>query len=141
MHRTLKQDIKHNRCSSMAAQQKQFDLFRNEYNQYRPHESLKQSTPASHYNSSQREYPDKLPEITYPNYLEVKKVRDSGVVYWNNGQVYISHLLADEWIGMEEIDDGVWDIYFGPIRIGSFNQRESGSGRTPYWSIKCNPCI
>jgi putative transposase len=68
-------------------------------------------------------------------------VRSSGVVYWGAGQIYVSHLLKGEYVGMEEIDDGVWDIYFGPIKLGGFNVRDVTHGVVPYWSVKtCNLC-
>ncbi len=36
---------------------------------------------------------------------------------------------------MEEVEDGVWDIYFGPVRLGEVDLRKKG-GRTPYWTVK-----
>lgn len=136
MHRTLKQAVTKPPCKSFAAQQHQFDMFRKEYNDYRPHEALGQEVPSKHYKPSLKPYPSRLPQLSYPDYFTVKKIRDNGIVYWNNGQVYVSHLLRGEWIGMEEIGDGVWDLYFGPVRIGSFDQRQQRGRGTPYWSIK-----
>jgi hypothetical protein len=23
-----------------------------------------------------------------------------------------------DWIGLEEIDDGIWNVYFGPLKLG-----------------------
>jgi putative transposase len=34
--------------------------------------------------------------------------------------VNVSHLLAEEYIGMEEVDAGFFDVYFGPIWLGRF---------------------
>ena len=59
-----------------------------------------------------------------------------GVVYLHNGQVYVSHLLGGEEVGLEEIGDGLWDVYFGPLRLGRFDLREKKGGKTPYWTIK-----
>ncbi|WP_285236374.1 hypothetical protein [Spongiibacter taiwanensis] len=39
-------------------------------------------------------------------------------------------------MGLEQVDDGIWDIYFGPIRLGGFNQRNVGGKAFPYWTIK-----
>ncbi|MAX53581.1 MAG: IS481 family transposase [Methylophaga sp.] len=137
MHRTLKQDIKHQPVShSMAAQQQQFEAFCQAYNQQRPHEALQQQTPGSQYTVSERAYPDKLEPIHYPDYFDVLKVTRTGVVYWGGGQVYVSHLLSGEYIGMEQVADGVWDIYFGPVRLGGFDQRKVRGGDTSYWTIR-----
>jgi putative transposase len=141
MHRTLKQATARPASASLRAQQRRFAAFRREYNEDRPHEALNQQTPSSHYTASPRTYPRKLPELVYPRYFEVRSVRSSGVVYWGAGQIYVSHLLKGEYVGMEEIDDGIWDIYFGPVKLGGFNVRDVTQGVVPYWSIKtCNLC-
>lgn len=136
MHRTLKQATVRPPAESMAAQQKRFDTFRREYNEQRPHEALGQKPPASHYRHSEREYPQRLPLPEYPSYFDVRAVSSRGVIYLRNGQVYISHLLSGEQVGLEEVGDGVWDIYFGPIRLGGFDLREKKGGKTPYWTMR-----
>jgi hypothetical protein len=37
--------------------------------------------------------------------------------------VNVSQTLGDEQIGLVEIDDGEWDVYFGPLRLGRFHER------------------
>ena len=137
MHRTLKQVVTTPTSPTMAAQQRQLDQFRYEYNEERPHEALGLELPISHYRASPRPYPSRLPELVYPDYCNVLKVRQSGVVYWSGGQVYVSHLLAGEHVGMEEVDDGIWDVYFGELRLGGFDQHKVGgrNGRS-YWSLR-----
>lgn len=136
MHRTLKQATTHPPSTTLRAQQRQFDRFQTEYNEQRPHEALGQHTPASVYVSSSRPYPARLPELHYPDYFERRLVRASGVIYRGNGQVYVSHQLNGEIVGLEEVDDGLWDVYFGPIRLGRFNIREVKGRKTSYWSLK-----
>ena len=28
-----------------------------------------------------------------------------------------------EYVGLEEIDEGVWNVYFGPLKLGRLNER------------------
>jgi putative transposase len=46
----------------------------------------------------------------------------------------VTHTLADEYVGLEEVDDGLWDVYFGPVKLGRMNERilriEDHKGRT-----------
>ena len=35
----------------------------------------------------------------------------------------MSQTLGGEVIGLVEIDDGEWDVYFGPLRLGRFHER------------------
>lgn len=136
MHRTLKQAVAKPPAYSFAAQQKRHRAFQQEYNYQRPHEALNQQTPASQYSPSSRTFPDKLPELVYPDYYDVKKVSSNGVIFWRGGHVYVSHLLPDEWVGMNEINEGVWEIYYGPVRLGRFDERNEKGHSVSYWSIK-----
>lgn len=136
MHRTLKQAATRPPSRSLRAQQQRFDAFCKEYNHQRPHEALQQQTPASVYAPSPRPYPERLPPLHYPDYFEVRKVSGNGVMYWRNKLVYISHLLKDETVGLEEIDDGIWKVYFGPVKLGQFDERDFNDNTRSYLSIK-----
>jgi len=136
MHRTLKQATACPAAASFTGQQRRFDTFQHHYNQERPHEGLGQTPPASHYHPSPRPYPEKLPPLTYPAYYDTKQVHATGVIYLHSGQVYVSHLLSGEQVGLQEVADGIWDIYFGPVRLGGFDLRDKKGGKTPYWTIK-----
>src|SRR5215207_2295682 len=57
MHRTLKRQAIKPVRGSCAAQQRNFDAFRHEYNDERPHERLHQETPVSQHRPSARPYP------------------------------------------------------------------------------------
>jgi hypothetical protein len=37
--------------------------------------------------------------------------------------VNVSTVCIGEYVGLEEIDDGVWDVYFGPLRLGRLHDR------------------
>jgi len=32
--------------------------------------------------------------------------------------VNVSHACIGEYVGLEEIDSGVWNVYFGPLKLG-----------------------
>ena len=36
----------------------------------------------------------------------------------------VSHVLACEYVGLEEIDDGLWSVHFGPVELGRLNERD-----------------
>lgn len=35
----------------------------------------------------------------------------------------VSSVSVGKDIGFKEIDDGVWNVYFGPLKIGRFDER------------------
>lgn len=124
MHRTLKHDTTRPPAANLAGQQKKFDNFRNFFNNERPHEALGQETPASVYRPSERAFPNRLPKIEYPAHFEVRRVSRNGGIRWHSQWVCVSHVLGEEYVGLEEIDDGLWEVYFGPLRLGRFDERD-----------------
>ncbi len=124
MHRTLKAETARPPKSSLRAQQRAFDRFLEEYNEERPHQALGGETPADVYELSPRAYPAKLPVIEYPGHYEVRYVSSNGGVKWHNDFVFISRVLIGEYVGFEEIDDGIWSLYFGSVELGRFDERQ-----------------
>ena len=134
MHRTLKAETTRPPAANRRAQQRVFDRFREEYNTERPHEGLALQTPVACYTSSPRAYPARLPSLEYPAHCEIRRVSRNGGIRWHNHWVNVSHVLGEEYIAFEEIDDGLWNVVFGPIMLGRFDERrlliEDVSGTT-----------
>jgi transposase InsO family protein len=122
MHRTLKAETTRPPARDGRAQQRLFDSFRCEFNDERPHETLQGRTPSQLYSASPRPLPDRLPQPEYPGHFEVRKVSRNGGIRWKKGWVNISHSLLEEYVGLEEVDDGVWSLYFGPMPLGRFHE-------------------
>lgn len=136
MHRTLKREVCRNPAGNLRLQQRPFDVFRCYYNDQRPHESLEQAFPQSRYRPSPRAYPKRLPELQYPKYFHLHRVCQNGLVYWRGLRIYIGYLLRGEIIGLEQVGDGLWDVYFGPIRLGGFDERDATGRLGDYLTIK-----
>ena len=112
MHKTLKRETARPPEKDHAAQQARFDAWRDEFNQERPHQALGQKTPASLYASSPRPLPSRLPEPDYPGHFQVRQVSKSSMFRFHHRQVFLSEALIEEHIGLEEIDEGLWSLYF-----------------------------
>jgi transposase InsO family protein len=117
MHRTLKDETASPAAANLVAQQKAFDRFRETFNEERPHEALRMKTPASIYRPSPRSFPERLPELTYPDTYELRRVRTDGAIKWSNRFLYLSESLANEIVGIEPLDGRYWRIHFGPIHL------------------------
>jgi putative transposase len=124
MHRTLKAEATRPPAATARSQQRRFDAFRAEYNAERPHEALANATPDQRYTPSARPYPRRLADPEYPGHFQVRYVSRNGGVRWHNRWVNVSHVLAEEYVGLEEIDDGIWSVYFGPVLLGRFDERD-----------------
>ena len=118
MHRTLKQETASPPACDFRRQQERFDRFQQEYNYERPHQALGQNTPASYYQPSTRAYPSRLPEVEYPDDWEVRVVSYGGQVRWAGERVFVSHALDGERVGLEQIEEERWRVWFSFYEIG-----------------------
>lgn len=123
MHRTLKAETTRPPANTCRGQQRKFDHFQHEFNFERPHEALDMQTPASLYESSSREMPNKIPPLEYPDRFEVRYVSANGGIRWNKDWVNVSIACVGEYVGLEEIDDGIWNVYFGALKLGRLLER------------------
>ncbi|MGQ0560363.1 MAG: integrase core domain-containing protein [Gemmatimonadota bacterium] len=120
MHRTLKAETTRPPQFDLPSQQQAFDSFRTEYSQERPHEGIGMRRPAELYEPSPRSFPSVLPESVYPGHYEIRRVHTHGCIKWKGEFLFVSEALHGERVGVEEIDDGLWQLYFGPVLLGRF---------------------
>lgn len=139
MHRTLKADATRPPGSSLTEQQLRFDRFRREYNDERPHESLGQETPASCYSASARSFSSRLPDLSYPGHCEVRVVTQSGAINFGGRRFQISTALTNQELCLEETDDDLWTVSFGPLVLGSLHYPSSTFIDEVRWKTADNP--
>lgn len=124
LHRTLKAETTKPPAQTARAQQRRFRAFQAEFNEERPHEALDGDTPASWYHRSSRRVLGPPADPEYPTHFEVRYVSRNGGVRWHNHWVNVSHVLAEEYVGLDESEDGIWSVYFGPVLLGRFHERD-----------------
>jgi transposase InsO family protein len=121
MHRTLKQDLRP--AQDWRGQQRELDRFRHDYNQVRPHEALGMQTPASVYEPSPRAYPERAPEVEYPDTMLVRSVKSHGHFRWKKHDVFLSEVLWGERVGLLPVDDDCFTVYFAHVPLARFDTR------------------
>jgi transposase InsO family protein len=122
-HSVLKAETTRPPAATRAAQQQRFRRFRHEYNYERPHEALDNRVPAAWYTPSARPLPSRVPPLEYPGHFEVRRVRSNGSIKWGGTAVFLSDVLNGEDVGLEEVDDGVWTLYFATVALARFDAR------------------
>jgi putative transposase len=133
MHRTLKEATACPPACHWRAQQRRFDEFRREYNEQRPHQALGQTTPASHYEPSPREYPRRVAEVHYPETWQVRRVWPGGQMRWHNQSVFVAHALQGEFVGIEPVDERHWRIWFSFYELGVLDPSTARIWRPEQW--------
>jgi len=122
MHRTLKAATAKPPAANLASQQRRFDTWRREYNGQRPHEALGQRPPSAMFGASRRPLPERLPEVTYPDGYVVRQVRQNGSIKWRSRLVFVCSSLVGDPVGLTQIDDQRWRVYFLQEPIGIFDE-------------------
>jgi hypothetical protein len=54
----------------------------------------------------------------------VRWVRPNGGIKWQGKFLFLSEALTGERVGLEETADGVWTVYFGPLLLARFDEKE-----------------
>ena len=117
MHRTLKDWIGEYPQPNLRAQQRSFDAFLEDFNHVRPHQSLGQKTPSTAL-KPYRPFSSRPKTPNYDTTMTVRSVRSNGQIQWNGELIFTSEVLIGANIGLLPIDETVWSIYFGAVRIG-----------------------
>lgn len=125
MHLTLKRETTQPAQPTLRLQQRCFDVFREEYNQQRPHEALGQKPPAGSYEASPRPYPSRVPETHYDPAWRTCRIAAGGMFRLNTRHtIFVSHALEGEWIGLEPLDDGFCRAWFQTYELGIIDHAE-----------------
>lgn len=124
MHRTMKAEATRPPGANLRCQQRKFDAFRKEFNEVRPHQALAQKTPAEVWRPSRRTYPKTKPKPEYPAHYEKRRVTSVGHIRFKNRLLFLSSNLLGETVALEEIDDGIWSIYYYDVLIARLKERE-----------------
>ena len=122
MHRALKAAVGRP-AATLAAQQRRFAAFVQEYNWARSHEALGRRTPGSVYQPSPRPYPVKLPPIEYAPGTLVRQVRHNGEIRWRGHLLYLSEVLAHEPVGFTPIGETTWAVQYSFHPLGTLEER------------------
>lgn len=125
-HERMHRDLSASRfppAKNQAAQQLKFDVVREEIDYVRPHHALGLMTPADLYVPSERPMPERIREPEYPAHYEVRRVRSRGTFRLHGRDTFISEVLPNETIALEEVADGIWSVFFYHVLLARFNER------------------
>lgn len=62
-------------------------------------------------------------EHSYPDAFEARRVRKDGGFKWAGSQVFVGEAFGGEVIGLEAVDDALWHVHLGPLRLGVLHGR------------------
>ena len=125
MHRDLKAACAKPSAYDLKAQQRRLNHFVKEYNHERPHEALDMGTPASVHSFSTRPFTEKIPLFDYEPDQKVLKVTQNGAIRWKSYYwVYLTAALKGKYVGIEELGNGIWRVFYRNVFLGFYNENE-----------------
>lgn len=99
MHRTMKNELlKHTVIENIDDVNVKLQMWRDKYNNLRPHEALGMRCPAEVYIPSNRTYNDTVKPYEYGGQYHVIKVNSWGYVRFDKWQIYLSETMINEHI-------------------------------------------
>jgi transposase InsO family protein len=130
LHRDINREL---RCGT--AGQAELDLWREEFNQERPHEALGLKCPVEVYCKSARSYAGTPEDISYPE-LEQRKVSRDGDLSWEGADYFISTSVAGWSVGLKPLAEGPWEVWFGRLLLGWINTQTRSFQRSDDLPLK-----
>ena len=124
MHKTLKDHTAKPPAKTLAQQQRRFNEFCVEYNEYRPHEALEMRTPSQCYSSSIREFPSRLSQVSYPDYMQIRRIYLHGDILYLGKRVFVTESLRGEYVGVEQTDEDVSLLWYYDYLLGRIDHRK-----------------
>ena len=126
MHRDLKAHCTRPPKHTLTKQQILLTGFRDEYNNIRPHESLKMKTPNSIYKCSNREFKSsRIADYNYEPNMRVHTVMKNGAIrYGAYHWLFVSSSAVGKKVAMQEVGNGIYNLYYRNVLLGYFDIRK-----------------
>lgn len=121
MHRDIAFEIQGKIRGDLKETQAALDLWREEYNNIRPHEAIGMSTPASVYKKSERGYFGDIDEIIYPSNYITRRVSLNGMIKLDGVSIYTNHALIGYQLGLQPYENNRLRIWFSEFLLGTVN--------------------
>jgi len=124
MHQDLKGDTTRPPGYNLQGQQRKLNGFVHFYSKVRPHDACGKKPPAMVHQMSERPYPEKIKEWEYPKECKERYVCRNGAIRWGHSDwVGVSTSLAEKWVGLEEVGQWIWRVYFRQKLLGYFDEK------------------
>jgi len=125
LHRTLKDEvISRHTLNDLTQSQVIFDQWWHKYNYERPHDALQLDTPATHYQKSPRPFPHVLPPITYEPADMLRKVDQSGKIYFQSHVFRVGKAFRYQPVAVRPAhEDGVFEVFFCKQKVAQIDLR------------------
>lgn len=96
--------------------QQSLELWRQKFNDQRPHQALGMRCPSELYRHSTRPYRG-VQQLNYPRMI-TRRVNKSGRIYWARNYLFVSSSMAGWSVGLQPTDQDQFEVWFARLLLG-----------------------
>ena len=126
MHRDIAYEIEGLVSGGLTEQQAALDVWRESFNEERPHKALKMKTPAQVYKPSERAFTGTPDEIAYKPGLLIRRVNHRGIIKIHAHHLFISESLCGWQVGLDPVGPDEMDLWFAELYLGKIDLTRAG---------------
>jgi transposase InsO family protein len=115
LHRDVRIELEAGR---VGRDQADFDQWRQEYNQERPHEALGMKTPAEVYQRSERTYAGTPEDLEYGGSQTRRVNKRTGQICYRAQPLFITTALGGWSVGLKAQQNGLVEVWFSQLLLG-----------------------
>jgi len=101
----LRERIRYREYDDLIQAQKDFDEYKDFYNNERPHHSLNLDTPLRRYRASMRKLPQVIDDWEYEKNIQTRQVKSSGYFTFMGQGYFLSEAFGGNIVGLRESDE------------------------------------
>ncbi len=114
MHKDISRELE---GTHYRDRQAALDVWKREFNEERPHESLGMKMPSEVYEPSKRKWEGTPDQLDYEG-LMTRRVKGTGHICFENQLVFLSTALHGWDVGLKPLRDGTLEVYFARLLLG-----------------------
>ena len=115
LHRDIRLELES--LGPRTTTQHALDLWRQQFNDQRPHEALGMRCPSELYQGSSRKYHGPIEELLYPQ-MASRRINGRGQISWENELYFVSTSLGGWSVGLKHTPEGRIEVWFARLLLG-----------------------
>ena len=121
MHLDMKRELEGKIAGNLDMHQNVFNVWRKEFNEERPHESLGMKTPSMVYKKSERKYLGPINFIEYPGGFISRQVNNRGCLRFSGNRIFLSNVFAGYNVGLKYKSEEAVEVWFDNNQVGEID--------------------
>jgi len=117
-HERLHRDISLQLESHGHSDQDSLDLWRQEFNELRPHEALGMRCPSELYENSPRKYQSEVAQELDYGQMATRRINQNGRLKWHNHELFVSSSLGGWSVGLQVDAQQHIEVWFARLLLG-----------------------